>query len=358
MSKKKEDGMARWLHHLRALLTGQDSKDSKATSAEASGRDGDAGLPFAASATSGTTERDSEAQRSASTASEQKNAFQGSATSSNPPVPQPRGLDTPDGREHPRSILLPGAINIRDLGGYQTASGLTQSHRFLRSGGTDELTRDDIDWLKAYGVSRVIDLRGDYELRSSPDPFASEEGVCWSHVPLYSFNMHDPKLMATVAGDDTINYMTQGYLNILGNHGIIRQLMKAIAQAQPDECVLFHCSAGMDRTGVTAMLLLGLVGASRQNIVANYCYSFADPAEVDRIVYGAGTGTDQHASTSSATSSAHAFRDTVPVLAETMGAVYDTVLSGYGSVRAYLKRCGMRDQELDAIIEHFVSPAK
>lgn len=37
-----------------------------------------------------------------------------------------------------------------------------------------------------------------------------------------------------------------------------------------DGCLLFHCQAGKDRTGVLAMILMGLAGVSKEDIVANY----------------------------------------------------------------------------------------
>ncbi len=45
--------------------------------------------------------------------------------------------------------------------------------------------------------------------------------------------------------------------------------ISAIARAQPGG-VLFHCIRGHDRTGIIALLLLALVGATPEEIVADY----------------------------------------------------------------------------------------
>ena len=63
-------------------------------------------------------------------------------------------------------LPLEGACNVRELGGYPTASGaMTQYHRFLRSDSLGSLTPADERFLHDYGVRAVIDLR-DQALRA------------------------------------------------------------------------------------------------------------------------------------------------------------------------------------------------
>ena len=47
--------------------------------------------------------------------------------------------------------------------------------------------------------------------------------------------------------------------------------LRAIAEAP--QAVLFHCTAGKDRTGVVAALLLWLAGVSEEDILADYIVS-------------------------------------------------------------------------------------
>ena len=98
---------------------------------------------------------------------------------------------------------------------------------------------------------------------------------------------------------------------------------------------------GMDRTGVTAMLLLGLVGASKERIVSDYCYSFASEREVDRYVYeGICDGA----------------RRELSLRYEAIDTVYDRLVLGYGSVPAYLESCGVTNTELDSVCRHLCAP--
>ena len=103
--------------------------------------------------------------------------------------------------------------------------------------------------------------------------------------------------------------------------------------------MLYHCAAGMDRTGITSMLLLGLCGVDRTSIVADYTYSFASREEADAYIY-------RGASPSFTT---------VDVLAKLMGRVYDGLLESYGSVEAYLLACGATKAQLARVREHLAS---
>ena len=220
--------------------------------------------------------------------------------------------------------LLPVGDNCRDLGGYPLPAGLgraagatTLTHRFLRSGSTSTLSRKEAHYLREYGVTRVVDLRSTSECASSPDIFASYPGVTYTNVPLLGVNLHDPKLRLP---GDTRDYLASGYLRMLDNHEAVRRIFSAFAEAAPEECVLYHCAAGMDRTG----------------IVADYTYSFASREEVDAYIY-------QGVSPSFTT---------VDVLAKLMGCVYDGLLESYGSVEAYLLACGVSKSQLARVREH------
>ena len=236
--------------------------------------------------------------------------------------------------------LLPVGDNCRDLGGYPLPAGLgraagatTLTHRFLRSGSTSTLSRKEAHYLREYGVTRVVDLRSTQECASSPDVFASYPGVTYTNVPLFGVNLHDPRLHLP---GDTRDYLASGYLRMLDNHEAVRQIFSAFAEAAPEECVLYHCAAGMDRTGITSMLLLGLCGVGRTSIVADYTYSFASREEADAYIY-------QGVSPSFTT---------VDVLARLMGRVYDGRLESYGSVEAYLLACGINKSQLTRVRNH------
>lgn len=170
-------------------------------------------------------------------------------------------------------LPLRGAHNVRDLGGYSYVApdgvrGVTASHVYLRSGSLTRLTRHDRAVLRAYGLTRVIDVRSNLELKVFPDPYRRrpEPGVDYLHIPMMDqlnsngFQGLLPESMFAV------------YRDLLddGQPGF-RALVDALDTAPG--CTLFHCRVGKDRTGVIAMLLLDLAGVSEAEIVADYAVS-------------------------------------------------------------------------------------
>jgi len=166
-------------------------------------------------------------------------------------------------------IPLEGAFNVRELGGYPVSGGATSFHKFLRADDLGRLTERDIQTLLDYGVIAVIDLRSGAELRNLPNPFATLETVEYVNLPLMSDAAAAPDLTRVMA-DVPEDYLKQAYIEMLVNSQmVIAEIFRFIAR-HPDGCVLFHCAAGKDRTGVIAALLLGLAGVARADILANY----------------------------------------------------------------------------------------
>lgn len=274
-------------------------------------------------------------------------------------------------------VDIPGGVNVRDLGGYQTPDGETACGRFLRSGNNDSLGPRGMAAYDQLGVRTVIDLRGRHEVRADPDPLACRPGVRYLHAALYSRDLSDPVLRP----DDVREFsygLTAGYLLMLSNKPRIREIFSCIAAAPADSCVLFHCAAGMDRTGIVALLLLGLAGVDRDHIIADYCYSFAPQAEVDAFVFAKKHGVDEAELHVRATplrlccAFARTLRRGIRLLGRATGntrihaddrdrseelemragiiaTCYDRVIAGYESVEAYLLSCGLAPRELARI---------
>jgi protein-tyrosine phosphatase len=134
----------------------------------------------------------------------------------------------------------------------------------LRSDSISALTTRDIAYLKKYEVTRIIDLRSEKEIALQPDPVI--EGVTYQNVPLLTGEVgdatHDFSSMAHLfMGDFYLDFVEQGKAQI-------KEVFETIAEA--DGCILFHCAAGKDRTGVIAALLLSLAEVAKEDIIANY----------------------------------------------------------------------------------------
>jgi protein-tyrosine phosphatase len=229
-----------------------------------------------------------------------------------------------------RWLDIPTGDNVRELGGYDTPYGPTAYHRFLRSGSTQYLNDEDIGRLRDYGVTHVLDLRGSYESPSRTCAFCRRGGFVWRNVELYECDVSRyRRLLAKRA----TNYLEESYLGMLSNPGAVRRIVSFCARAPLDACVLFHCAAGMDRTGVCAMLLLGVAGVSREQVVDDYAYSFGTAEEVER----------------ERLAKERMHGDLYMSMGDYMGVietVWDAVLELHGSLGAYLRACGVEDGDV------------
>ncbi|MCC6007383.1 MAG: tyrosine-protein phosphatase [Rhodobacteraceae bacterium] len=166
-----------------------------------------------------------------------------------------------------RHIAMAGVHNIRDLGGYGTARGTqTAWRRFLRADSPHDLGEDGQARLQQEGLSTVIDLRTEAEIAQGPNPFRARAGVQYVHQPLFD-SLAPAALAAAGAGDCPLVGFYRSALD--DRHEALREIMVLIARAD-EGAVMFHCTAGKDRTGLVAALLLGLAEVGTDDIVADY----------------------------------------------------------------------------------------
>jgi len=168
-----------------------------------------------------------------------------------------------------RLITLEGSFNFRDLGGYPTHDGGSVAwRRLFRADGPHALTAADASVLAELGITTVIDLRtgGEVERGRWTDHLGA---VTEHHLPLTDVLPTDEQLPSW----SEVDYVARHYGELLetGAHAVAAAL-RVIAESagQP---AMFHCSAGKDRTGVLAAVVLGLLGVADDDIVADYTLS-------------------------------------------------------------------------------------
>lgn len=163
-----------------------------------------------------------------------------------------------------RHIPLEGTHNVRDLGGYpHRGGGVTIWRALLRADGLHHMTDASIVELAEMGVSTIIDLRGPNELAAHPNPFAGHLRIRYHNVPLFD-------ALAPIATANTTFDMAARYRDAVDRCGDrIAEVLTAIAEAEAG-AVVFHCTAGKDRTGIIAALLLLAAGVPQDVIVGDY----------------------------------------------------------------------------------------
>lgn len=167
-----------------------------------------------------------------------------------------------------RVLEVEVAHNVRHLGGYTTSSGRTTSSRIIRSAGLHRLTPNGIAVLAERGVTAVVDLRSNAERERDQTPSLDHAGIKAIHAPVFDIDASPEGL-----GKDFTGYAPVYRSMMQSGRKAYRTLFETIATAPG--AVLFHCSAGKDRTGIASALLLGLAGVPDEVIVQDYSLSEA-----------------------------------------------------------------------------------
>jgi protein-tyrosine phosphatase len=176
---------------------------------------------------------------------------------------------------------ITGYVNFRDLGGHATHDGRVLTGKLFRSDSLAHVGDSDIDHLVGnLGIRTAIDLRHDVEVQDYPLDTLSAAGVHIHHIPLF-----DPSRPSMLPDDIASLTLAKIYRDLLESAGARLIDALRVVSAELGEPLVFMCSAGKDRTGVLAALVLGLVGVSDTDIVADYA---ATGSAVEQIVARAG----------------------------------------------------------------------
>ncbi len=169
-----------------------------------------------------------------------------------------------------RHVKLERSFNFRDLGGYVTHDGRRVRWRQLfRADGLGRLTERDMAVIDELGVATVIDLRSSWELEVR-GAFPSERVPGgYYHIPV----LEEVRDRRRFPEDAPVGFMAEMYLEMLAQGSqAIRQAFSILARAGSLPAV-FHCSAGKDRTGILAALVLSLLGVPEEQVVEDYALS-------------------------------------------------------------------------------------
>jgi protein-tyrosine phosphatase len=164
-----------------------------------------------------------------------------------------------------RLLPLEGARNFRDLGGYPARGGKSvRWGRVFRAESLASLTPGDLNWLRrTVGLKLVCDFRGTAERVAAPDKIETLSVLSLPIEPSSPSALQETLSKPRDLGAGYIQWVEERGESVYG------PLLARLADTK-NLPLVFHCTAGKDRTGVGAALLLGLLGVSRKNIIADY----------------------------------------------------------------------------------------
>jgi protein tyrosine/serine phosphatase len=179
-------------------------------------------------------------------------------------------------QSYPRHIHLGSVPNFRDLGGYRTHDGRTVAwRRLFRSAALHKMNERDIARLKQeIGPRAVIDLRRPRDPEKNPELLLLEEiGARYYPIP---FRPDDRAYLKDewTANPNATN-MGEIYLYRISEKPYGKRLVDAIEiiAEEDNHPLVFHCSAGKDRTGVLAAMVLAAMGIVDDDVVEDYALS-------------------------------------------------------------------------------------
>ncbi|KAG5297289.1 protein tyrosine/serine phosphatase domain-containing protein [Histoplasma ohiense] len=183
----------------------------------------------------------------------------------------------------PPFISVPGLFNFRDLSyPHTTLTSLKQNYIF-RSGMLAFLEEEGkVKLTTGLGVKKVFDLRTAAERDRFPSPEIEGVQIHWlpTAQDTVRFNWAD------YAVGDPAATMLKMYQNILVTHVPIYRAVFEHIRDFPKEPFFFHCTAGKDRTGVLAALILRIAGYSPDIIVDDYVLTRVGFEPVREVLYG------------------------------------------------------------------------
>ncbi len=246
-----------------------------------------------------------------------------------------------------RMVPMQGSRNFRDIGGYHTADGRTVRWNALyRSGSLGNLNKDGMARLRNMDIRAIIDLRMTTERSRDQSHWLSIAGLgYWTRD--YQLG-GDEASLARIFSDPsklTANsvraMMTQGYRTMpkeLAPH--YRELFARLI-APGKGAVVVNCTAGKDRTGIAAALVLTALGVPYETVREDYLLSNS-ALNVDSV--------QDSISPLLAALPAEVIQPLVGVEADYLDAAFAQLTADYGSIEAFLdKELGVGPAEIETL---------
>jgi protein-tyrosine phosphatase len=175
-------------------------------------------------------------------------------------------------KEAPCSRVLPlkSLYNVRDLGGYAAAGGRQVRWGLLyRAGDLHRIPDGDRAVLAGLNLKTIVDFRGDQEKKQAPDDPPGTVHI--RELPIEAGSILDlSRISGEISGESLMEKLYE--LLVSKARDRYREFF-GILDDPRNAPLLFHCSAGKDRTGLAAALLLSAMGVARERVMADYMLS-------------------------------------------------------------------------------------
>lgn len=249
------------------------------------------------------------------------------------------------------------APNFRDIGGYRTQDGyIVRRGVAYRSDQLDRLSDADLQAIAVLRPAVVADLRTATERSREPDrlpPGARAVVLDVAADSTRSLGGDMRQAMAQIAsgqGESLLVEANREFVTLPSARASYVALIRLMLDA--DGPVVFHCTAGKDRTGWASAVVLTLLGVPRATVMEDYMASNARLAEKNEATFAA-------IARSSHPIDQAFLRPVLTVQPRYIAAAFDEVAQSYGSFDAYVRQgLGLTDAEIARLRARFLVRAR
>ena len=162
----------------------------------------------------------------------------------------------------------------KDFGGIKTKDNRTiKNNMIIRSSCLYDLTPEEVELIKSFNLKEVIDLRTKTEVKEKPDLVLND--IKYLECPLFKEAnagvTHEKvnDMLEVLFNMPNLAVIYQGIVSNDYSIDMIKRVMNEIVLGD-NYPILFHCTAGKDRTGLIAFLTLYLLNVDFETIIENY----------------------------------------------------------------------------------------
>ena len=245
-----------------------------------------------------------------------------------------------------RALHLPSIANLRDIGGYRTVDGRWVKMGLLfRSDQLDRVSDADLKAMEQLRLRLVADLRTESERALEPDRLPSGSQPLILDVAADSdgsLGGDMRKATAAIEAGKGVELLTAANRDFV-SLGSARRAYATLLDQMNGSPILYHCTAGKDRTGWASAVILTLLGVPRDTVMADYMASNAFLRAKNALV-------QEMLAKSNSPMNPSYLEDVLTVRASYLEAAFDEVEKRYGSFDAYVRNgLGLNDEDIRSL---------
>ncbi|MBC1521525.1 tyrosine-protein phosphatase [Listeria aquatica] len=269
-----------------------------------------------------------------------------------------------------RTLPVEGMNNFRDMGGYSAADGkMVKWGKLYRSDHLYNATDRGVEYLRQLGIHTVIDYRSDDEIEKYPNRDLADNVQTYKLDPAAhtaelsaqfssSKQEEDQNLIREIIAQKQNGTLVNRYDIVMKQYeNFVFQEKSQIAFAEmlriavnpKAAAIVQHCRGGKDRTGFGAMLLLGVLGVQKADLVADYMLTAANREERNRVKM------TRYRELTDDEEVLHYLYSLIDTRPEFIEASIEKIETSFGSIQNYAKEAlGLSDAEVDSLKQNYL----